>query len=363
MHSLILILPLFLFAVYFLIARKLQFIDQPNGRSSHINSTITGSGIVFSVSLIALHYILGFELSIGFIAGLSLAVIVSFADDMIFIKHSHRFIVQLVAVSLLVLSIPSLDISHFIDKFPIMIGAIIFGVFVLNGLNFMDGINGMLGLGSLIILLSLAYLNLNIYNSNGASITFIKQEAIYSLIVTNIVFLFLNLRAKAKAFMGDAGSIGIGFAILYMVYMLIAQTGNISYLLLFSVYGIDSGLTVIYKLILKENVFVPHRDFLFKKLVHIGKYGHVRVSVIYASVQLLVNSFIIFIPIKASIFNQIALLFLVIAVLTAVFIRTRNRYTKTRLIRFYSQRSKGDIPMPNNYPKSDFTKTESKLKA
>ena len=87
-------------------------------------------------------------------------------------------------------------------------------------------------------------------------------------------FYIYNFRKKAKSFAGDVGAICIGFIVLSLVYQLIVTTQNYSYLLLFIVFGIDAGVTVFYKIILRENIFVPHRDFLFKKLVHIAKMKH-----------------------------------------------------------------------------------------
>jgi UDP-GlcNAc:undecaprenyl-phosphate GlcNAc-1-phosphate transferase len=341
-------LPLILFNLYFFIGSKLNITDKPGSRSSHNNATITGSGVVFSINLLIINFWLNLDLPIFFILGLFSVVFVSYWDDIKPIRHTYRFIIQLISLIFLV-SVVYIDTDKsLIELFPVWIAAIIFGIGVLNAFNFIDGINGMLGLSSLVILISLAYINFNLTNSSGLNITFVEQNSIYAAIGACVIFLIYNLRAKAKTFMGDAGSIGLGFIILFFIYQLIATTGNIAYLLLFSVIGIDSGLTVIFKLLLKQNIFVPHRDFLFKRLVHVGKYGHVRISVIYALVQAIINVVIIKLPIIKGVYDQISTIFIVVLVLVATYIYFRNKLTKSRVLKFLEKNNRTLISSKNN---------------
>lgn len=330
----VILVPALLFTLYLVLGNRLDITDNPGGRSSHTRSTITGAGVVYTLSLFISIWHFDLFISWPWIIGLILVVGISFIDDLYFLKHSIRFVAQLIGVALLLFSIPQLVEANWVTTFPIWIAGLLFGICVLNGFNFMDGINGMLSLTSMVVLGSLAYLN--------ASIEFVEPIFIYSLMGANLVFLFLNLRPRALAFMGDAGSIGLSFSILYLVYLLIAQTNQVVYLLLFSVIGIDSGLTVIYKLILKENIFVPHRDFLFKKLVHVGKYGHVRISVIYAGVQAMINLFLLLIPLSTNGFYQISLVFLFISLQGVAFIYFRNQLTKTRVIKYFARKVQED---------------------
>lgn len=335
----VIIPPIILFLLYIVLAKKFGIYDNPIGRSSHFQKTITGSGIVFSISLAITALLTNIQINNTFWIGLTLLVIVSFIDDLIFIKNSYRFIVQIIVIGLLVSTIPVSDTyNSFAEKLPIWIGATIFGVCIINGFNFMDGINGMLASNTLVILISLTYLNSTLTDAEGHLIQFANPLFIYSLLASVAIFLFFNLRYHAKMFMGDAGSVGIAFLVIYLVFMLISKTGNITYILLFSVLGIDSGLTVIYKLILKENIFVPHRDFLFKKLVHIGKFKHIQVSLSYAMIQALINIIIILFPWGKSIYTQISIVFILIAAQITTYIIVRNRFTKTRIVKMMSHK-------------------------
>lgn len=317
--------------LYLRLAKYFNIYDHPVGRSSHINRTITGFGIFILYGLAVYCIFYPYHLKSFFIIGLVMLSIISFIDDIVFIKHFIRLIFQVFALTLLAIELPFDYISA--EKWPTIIACVILGIGVLNAFNFMDGINGMLGLNSLVILLSFWWLNSHSVDLEGQKITFVSPNFIYTMIMGVLAFLFFNLRTKAKVFAGDVGSIGLAFVIFYLMMNLIFKTGNYAYLLLFSVIGVDAGLTVIYKLIVRENIFVPHRDFLFKKLVHVGKEKHLKISAIYAGVQALISIVVIALPLQKKLSAQLSILFIGVVLLGGIYISVRNRYTKQRIIR------------------------------
>lgn len=315
---------------YMKLARWLNITDQPIGRSSHSASTITGLGVVFPVTILFASLIVRSTPPIGpfFIIALFALSMISFIDDIMFVKHSVRFVFQIFALVLMIIELPLGD--NLTSLIPIYAATIVFGIGVINAYNFMDGINGMLGLNLLATLLCLVLLNDILPVKNGEPLQFIDSKILFSVVIADIVFLFYNFRRKAKSFAGDVGAISIGFIVLSLVYQLVVTTQNYSYLLLFIVFGIDAGVTVFYKIILRENIFVPHRDFLFKKLVHVAKMKHLRVSALYASVQFLIGltAVLFFRNIPKS--SQIAVLFTSIVGLITAYIYFRNKLTKKR---------------------------------
>jgi UDP-GlcNAc:undecaprenyl-phosphate/decaprenyl-phosphate GlcNAc-1-phosphate transferase len=318
--------------MYIKIAHYYKIYDHPVGRSSHLKRTITGFGIFVLFGLFIYSLVFPYTLKSFFIIGLLMIATISFIDDIVFVKHFIRLIFQVFALILMAIELPFSYVT--IEKWPLIIAIVILGIGVLNAFNFMDGINGMLGLNSLVILLSFLWLNYHSVDMEGNKITFIdKNEFLYTLIVGVSIFLVLNLRRKAVVFAGDTGSIALAFIIFYLMLNLIFKTGNYAYLLLFAVIGIDAGLTVIFKLLLRENIFVPHRDFLFKKLVHVGKQKHVKISLIYASVQALVSAIVISLPLQGRLSAQLSILFIFTVTLCSIYIFIRNKYTKQRVIR------------------------------
>ena len=55
------------------------------------------------------------------------------------------------------------------------------------------------------------------------------------------------------------------------------------------VYGTDSILTIFYRLSVKEKITTPHRYHIYQKLVDFYQVSHLKVALVYAILQLLVN--------------------------------------------------------------------------
>ena len=75
---------------------------------------------------------------------------------------------------------------------------------------------------------------------------------------------------------------------------LIVFTKSPVFILLLTVYGIDTGLTLFSRILNKENVLTAHREHLYQKLVDFAKLSHLKVSFLYSLVQLLINFVLVF---------------------------------------------------------------------
>jgi UDP-N-acetylmuramyl pentapeptide phosphotransferase/UDP-N-acetylglucosamine-1-phosphate transferase len=279
-----LILTIVFFAViliYFRIADHYNIIDHPNERSSHSEITIRGGGIVFlfaSVAAMILYPQYWLPLSAIFVIGS-----ISFLDDRITLSNKIRLLFHLIAVTMLFLFL------NVFSTFPLYITFIlyIFVIGTVNAYNFMDGINGITGLYSSVILLGLQYVNL--YKTK-----FIDADLIWIPITACCVFLFFNFRKKAKCFAGDVGSVTIAFWIVMLLFKLIFLTNDWEYVLFLVVYGIDSSLTIMHRLILKQNIFKAHRLHFYQLLANEHKISHLIVSGGYAIIQSIIILLIIF---------------------------------------------------------------------
>ena len=300
--------------VYFKIADRYNIIDKPNHRSAHTEITLRGGGVIFPI---AFSLFLGSQLlhqnpitcpQNYLIFGLGMIVLctISFIDDILDLSSKIRLVFHFISVTLLL---------YFINAFqllPIWAIPILFIMIIgiLNAYNFMDGINGMTGLYSLVVLGSLLYVNQNI-------IKFTDKNFIVYPILACLVFLFFNFRKKAKCFMGDIGSLGISFWVLGLLGLLIIKTQELKYLLFLTVYGVEVVLTILERLILKENIFEAHRRHLYQLFSNEKKVSHLVVSAIYAFLQLLINVIVILLDLPiwlifASIIIPILIIYLVI---------------------------------------------------
>lgn len=271
--------------VYFKIADKYNIIDKPNHRSAHTQITLRGGGIIFPISFIlfclfnlneTIHHYWSFGL------GLLAICAVSFIDDIKPLSNRIRLSVHLISVILL------LYFTGAFSLMPYWVWPIFFVVIIgtLNAYNFMDGINGMSGTYTLITLLTLFYINKEV-------VIFTDNDFIIYPILASLVFLFFNFRKKAKCFAGDIGSMGMGFWVIGLITLLIMKTQDYKYILLLSIYGMEVVLTIIERLLLKENIFEAHRRHLYQLFANEKKVSHLIISSVYAVLQVLINIFLI----------------------------------------------------------------------
>jgi UDP-N-acetylmuramyl pentapeptide phosphotransferase/UDP-N-acetylglucosamine-1-phosphate transferase len=183
--------------------------------------------------------------------------------------------------------------------------ALIFCTGILNAYNFMDGINGITGGYSLILIGTLGYINY-------FQIPFVDNSLIVIVLLSLIVFNFFNFRKKAMCFAGDVGSISMAFCIVFLMGLLVIKTQDFSYIVLLAVYGADSVLTVIHRLILKENISQPHRKHLYQLLANELKIPHLYVSGLYMLVQLIINIGFMLVTSKYLYFSIVIILFSVL---------------------------------------------------
>ena len=166
--------------------------------------------------------------------------------------------------------------------------ALIVCVGIINAYNFMDGINGITGAYSLAVLIPLAVLNVRY--------SFVDPALIFVTALSVLVFCFFNFRKRARCFAGDVGSVGIAFIILFILGRLIAATGDVQYLLLLGVYGIDTVLTIIHRIMLHEHLGEAHRKHAYQLMANELHIPHTSVSFFYFSLQLIVSGGLLAVP-------------------------------------------------------------------
>lgn len=296
---------------YFRLADHYNIIDSPNLRSSHQSITIRGAGVIYVLAaLVALVLHGAYWLPI---LGLFIIGGISFLDDRIALSKNVRLFSHLLAVTALFVS---LNIFGLFAWWLIAIGYIV-AIGIINAYNFMDGINGITGLYSLVVLLGLQYVNLY-------QISFIEPDLIWLPIMATLVFLYFNFRKTAKCFAGDVGSITLAFWIVWLLLSLILKTNNLSYILFLAVYGVDSILTIIHRLWLKQNIFMAHRLHFYQILANDKQWPHLSVATAYAVIQGLIIALILFTNWSLAILALLCLLPLVV-----IYIVLKPRLMKT----------------------------------
>lgn len=309
MYYLIILVLLFLAELfYFKVADKYNIIDKPNERSSHTRITLRGGGVIFYFGALVYFLTSGFEYP-WFMLALTFVAIISFMDDIRSTSQKLRLVFHFSAMALMFYQWGLFSLSWWW-----IIIALIICTGIINAYNFMDGINGITGGYSLVVLLSLAYINEEVT-------PFVEQDLIYTVIMSVLVFCFFNFRKKAQCFAGDVGSVSIAFILLFLLGKLIIQTGDFSWIILLSVYGVDSVLTIFHRLMLHENIGLPHRKHLYQLMANELRIPHVVVSVIYMVLQFLIVAGLLWLPVDHWVY-----FFTVIGGLAVIYIICMYRY-------------------------------------
>ena len=260
-------------------AEKLCLIDVPNGRSSHSCPTPKGGGAGILCAF-ALFSLLG-DMSILAVLAATILALVSFRGDKQELTPKFRLLVQFSCATLALWNIgcnlaPELSWIWLIPLFP---AALIFIVGTANFYNFMDGINGIAAITGIVAFVGLTCWAFFSGRSDIAS-------ASLALAASCAGFLPLNF-PRAKVFMGDIGSVLLGFCFALFVVALARNTLEFFVLcsLLFPFYA-DELCTMLQRLKQGDSFFQPHRKHLYQVMVNEHGMEHWKVSLGYGVVQI-----------------------------------------------------------------------------
>ena len=200
-------------------AGALRLVDHPGGRKAHGHPVPLVGGLAIFVALLGAATIMGITTSAGyFLFALSIVIAVGLWDDVAEIRPRVKFAIQIIASCLMIWG-AGIQLNSVGDLFgwrsiglwyfaiPLTIFAV---VGVVNSINMMDGLDG---LGGSIAFIAFAWYALVATNS-GLEVQF-KTALIFCGAIAG--FLLFNLRfpwqPHARVFLGDAGSLMIGFAL------------------------------------------------------------------------------------------------------------------------------------------------------
>ncbi len=203
-----------------------ELLDSPNERSSHAASTSNLGGIVFFIVLMLSFYFTSpYDTSntvISIIPGLTILFVVGLKDDLVVLAPLSKLIAQIAAALFLVfhvkLNIESLHGFIGIENIPAYIAApigVLIVVSIINAINLIDGIDGLAS--TLGIIMFTLFAGLFYFGGN----LFLVLTCVV-MIGALLAFLRFNLSKTKKIFMGDTGSMIIGFMLGLMTVRLLA---------------------------------------------------------------------------------------------------------------------------------------------
>jgi len=300
-----------------------NIVDIPNERSSHTIFKPRGGGVVFIalwLVYVIFVYLIG-QISLLhamlFVPSVAMIGIIGYWDDRKNLPARWRLLVQVVAAMIVIILLgdfPIITLANY--KFALGVAGSILAVFMIvwstNLYNFMDGIDGIAGVEALFVYGVGGWL---LWFSDGYALAILA----WGLAAAVAGFLCWNW-PKAKIFMGDVGSAGLGFLII--PFALAGQKwygmSVLIWLILYGVFWFDATVTLLRRIIAGERYYLAHRLHAYQRL-HQSGWSHHQVlwAVIITNILLSILAIVTY----RQPANDLWLTFIAVVCLTLLYIR------------------------------------------
>lgn len=236
-----------------------------NERTMHTGVVPKGGGLPLLLCAVAITALMASPSAVPapLLAGLCLAAAVSWRDDIAPLPARIRLPVHLLAATFLILTLP-VEARLFQGLLPLWADravAIVALGWMMNLFNFMDGINGIAGVEAASI--TTGYLLIGAATAWQVSLAPLAA----ALLGATLGFLLWNLREKGKAlvFMGDVGSVPLGYLTGALMIDLAVRGWWAAALILPAYFLTDATLTLLMRLARGEKVWEAHKTHFYQR--------------------------------------------------------------------------------------------------
>lgn len=269
-------------------ALRFALLDIPNDRSSHKLPTPRGGGVGILFSFIFVSLYLSIPIMLWIPA--SLLAVVSFLDDKLdltpCIRLFYQFSAALVTSGYIFTSSGAFSSQSPLLLIKLLVLVVLSTVIIVgtaNFYNFMDGINGIAGISGIVAFCLIGYFADFISREPAISLS------AYAMAAACLGFLPFNV-PKARVFMGDVGSILLGFVFAaYLVLLCHSLTDFLVMAGFLSTFYIDALTTLYARKRDGERLSQAHRRHLYQLFTNQLQVPHWKVSLSFGLVQLLIG--------------------------------------------------------------------------
>ena len=334
MYNEILIYSLITFFLLFICAKisyKLNLVDLPNKRKIHLKPTANTGGFAIIISLLfALQALEVFDKSLSLILSISFLIsIVGLIDDKFHLNTGGKLSLQIIPTFYLIV-FEGLNLNHVgaYNYFVLELGSfklpftLLCVLFLTNSFNYFDGMDGTLGFSTISVLVILYFL---VPDKNF-------QLFLTIILIPIIIFLCFNfsILKLPKLFLGDSGSLLLGFIISFILIYLANQKFIHPILLAWSIaIFVYEFLSInIIRLKNKQNPFKAGTDHLHHRLFEKNK------SIFLTNFLIFLFNIILFVIgyLSFLFINELVSLILFIAFFVIFLISRNNTFTKNKKI-------------------------------
>jgi len=252
-------------------SKEFDLYDYPNKKKIHLSKTpnIGGLGIILVLFISFIIYDYTYEKLVIFSLSI-IIILIGFIDDLINFKASSKLLLISIPVGIFVYSVSSVQSLGSIFGYDLKLGnfSLIFTflcmLLLINATNYMDGIDGLISLLAIITFVGIVLL-----------IPIYEWSSLIPILCFLIIFLFFNFGILPKQFLGDSGSLGIGFLLssFSIYYTQVNNYINPTIIIWFLSFYVFEFLTInIIRLKNKKNLFEKDLNFIFNILQNkVGK--------------------------------------------------------------------------------------------
>jgi len=321
-----------------------RLMDDPNQRSSHKNRTPTLGGVAFYYTLIfAIFFIKDWNLfneGMYIIPGLTILFIVGLKDDLVVLSPGSKLLAQIIAIAFVLVNdsftIGSLNGFLNINEIPYYLYLAIGGfvmLTIINSYNLIDGIDGLAsGVGIVIMI---------IYTT----IFYLSGEFFYALLsitmnASLMAFLGFNISSDKKIFMGDTGSLIVGFIISILTLKFLAlkpdsytelpfllENAPLIAISILIVPLFDTARVFTIRIANKKGPFSPDRNHIHHVLIDFWGLSHKQASFLIGCFNLVFVILFIMLGSKAKNLGMIIILISIVIIMAYIFFRYNYNFS------------------------------------
>ena len=267
---------------------RLGFVDNPNYRSSHKKPVALGAGIIIIPFIVFYSLFNNYVWNLNVLYCLSILFLISVWDDIKNIKPLSRLFFHFIAIAIYVFLYLNPQIQQIfgydkVVKYVFTLFLILGITWFINAFNFMDGINGITSVEVISICLSLIFINF-----------FLDKEInilVFSILIIVSIFCYFNW-SPASIFLGDSGSIPLGFITIFLLIELALEGMWVAALILPLYYLMDTGITLLKRVYQKKKFWNPHKEHFYQQAIQNGfSHSYVSLKLILINLGLFFLSF------------------------------------------------------------------------
>lgn len=307
-----------------LISYRKRLFDLPDSRKVHTNPIPRLGGLSFLPAIVitfalmtGLRYLFGFPVEnlpmprtlyefLFWIVGAMSLYLVGVQDDLISVGYRWKFLVQLIAALLLVFCgdwIHSIGGLFGVYDLPAWLGiplTTILIVYIINAINLIDGVDGLASGLSCISLAVLAYMHILVQQYIYA---FLALATLGILIPFWCYNVFGNEFRGHKLFMGDTGSLTLGYILSFLIIHLSSvpldgeKHSNPTLIMAITTLLVplfDVVRVVMHRIRNGKNPFLPDKNHFHHKLINTGmRVRWVMVSILFTALFFITLNFLL----------------------------------------------------------------------